>query len=277
MTGLVHLVWYHVATDGLQDGDSAFIVHPVIIAYGRFSSDTLTKAEVCPLDKLIEAIRLSSRIARESAQAGLAAIDELIDRAARGEILHIDTAILERIRKEAQGILHTGSMMVGASVIVPAGLMSFFRGLRAPDADIRVMGIGRHRFFLFHSALGVVALRYLYRLWVEREENHGRPGLLERAVSKVAGAALGAYAVGVGVHLAVDIFQPKAVIFPFFGSLVNGTLIDDNIWLLGNSLWALRIARDVIVITFAPELAMAKAFAKDRFAEWSEQGYQTEG
>lgn len=228
------------------------------------------------MDKLVEVIRLSSRIARESAQAGMAAIDELIDRAARGEILRFDTGVLERIRKEAQGILHMGSMMASASVIIPVGLMSCFRGLRAPDADIRVLGIGKHRFFLFHSALGVVALRYLYRLWSERVENGGRPGLLERTVSKVAGAALGAYALGVGVHLAIDVFQPKAVIFPFFGSLVKGTLIDDNIWLLGNSLWAFRIARDVIVISFAPELAMAKAFVKDRFSDWSEQGYQAE-
>jgi hypothetical protein len=41
----------------------------------------------------------------------------------------------------------------------------------------------------------------------------------------------------VGCHLLLDVFQPKAVIFPFFGSLVEGTLVDDNLWLLGNALW----------------------------------------
>ncbi|OPZ61563.1 MAG: hypothetical protein BWY85_02372 [Firmicutes bacterium ADurb.Bin506] len=90
---------------------------------------------------------------------------------------------------------------------------------------------------------------------------------------KLTGAALGAYAMGVGVHLAMDVFQPKSVVFPFFGSLVDGTLVDDNIWLLGNSLWAFKIARDVFVISFAPELEAAREYVKTTFGDWGDVAY----
>lgn len=70
---------------------------------------------------------------------------------------------------------------------------------------------------------------------------------------------------GVGVHLMIDVFQPKAVIFPFIGSLVSGTLVDDNIWLIGNSLWAFKIGHDLMVLTVADELEIAKAWVKKKF------------
>lgn len=225
------------------------------------------------LDKIIHTVKRSYKAVRGLAETSLSAIDDLIDRGSHGQAV-VDVHAVERIRKQIRRILPAGWRMMEASVIIPAGVLSFFRGLRAADADIRILGIGRHRFFLFHSAFGVIALRYLYRLWLECEQEDSQPGPLRRAITKVAGGALGAYALGVGVHLAIDVFQPKAVIFPFFGSLVDGTLIDDNIWLIGNSLWAFRIARDVFVISFAPELESAKRFVEERFADWTECGYQ---
>jgi len=38
------------------------------------------------------------------------------------------------------------------------------------------------------------------------------------------------FSVGVGVHLFTDIFQSAAIKFPFIGSLVNGTSVDDRLW-----------------------------------------------
>ncbi len=52
--------------------------------------------------------------------------------------------------------------MAQAAVLVPVGLWGLSHGLTAPDLDISLLGIGKHRFFLFHSALGLVALRYFY-------------------------------------------------------------------------------------------------------------------
>ena len=75
----------------------------------------------------------------------------------------------------------------------------------------------------------------------------------------------GTVAAGVGIHLLVDVFQPKSIVFPFFGSLVEGTLVDDNIWLLGNSLWAFRISHEVFSLVLADEMTLAKDFASQRF------------
>lgn len=97
------------------------------------------------------------------------------------------------------------------------------------------------------------------------ESHSDQPGVLRRFGEKVAGFTLGTYAMGVGVHLMIDVFQPKAVIFPFIGSLVNGTLVDDNIWLMGNSLWAFKISHDLMVLTVADELEIAKAWVKQKF------------
>jgi hypothetical protein len=159
-------------------------------------------------------------------------------------------------------------------VLVPSGLWGLSKGIVAPDLDIRFLGIGKHRFFLFHSAIGLAVLRQLYKMWIHSTEdkNHLWP---YRVVHKAAGAALGAYAVGVGIHLAIDVFQPKAVIFPWFGSLVDGTLVDDRVWLLGNSLWAFHIANDILCLVLADELKTARAYVAETFGNITSTSLQS--
>lgn len=162
-----------------------------------------------------------------------------------------------------------------ATLIVPASLVGLSQGIVMPDLDISLVGIGSHRFFLFHSGLVVWGLEQLYLRYYRQMEldvsssplmagpsiaayrNHAR-----RVLMKVAGGLLGAVAIGVGVHLVLDVFQPKAVIFPVIGSLLDGTLVDDNIWLLGNALWCFRIARDVFALVLADDLDRALAWAR---------------
>lgn len=162
-----------------------------------------------------------------------------------------------------------------ATLIVPAGLVGLAQGVAMPDLDISLVGIGAHRFFLFHSGLVVWGLEQLYLRYYRQMEldapsgppmagppmaayrNHAR-----RVLMKVAGGLLGAAAIGVGIHLVIDVFQPKAVIFPVIGSLLDGTLVDDNIWLLGNALWCFRIARDVFALVLADDLDRALAWAR---------------
>ena len=55
---------------------------------------------------------------------------------------------------------------------------------------------------------------------------------------KVFGVAAATSVFAIGCHLTVDAFQTKAVLFPEIGSLVEGTLVDDNIWLLSNALYS---------------------------------------
>ena len=101
-------------------------------------------------------------------------------------------------------------------------LMGFvaFVTFRFPDLDIKLLGIGRHRNFLFHSAIfPSVALWLVYRI---------KPKELVRFV--LLGIVAG-FSVGVGVHLFTDIFQSAPIKFPFIGSLVNGTSVDDRLWI----------------------------------------------
>ncbi|HHV62971.1 MAG TPA: hypothetical protein GXX51_10080, partial [Firmicutes bacterium] len=184
------------------------------------------------ISRILAEERLSSRFLWESLNRGLAVLDFLLEREEGNGNKILNVEFLKRARGEITRIVQAGSPLVKASVLVPVGLWGFTEGFSAPDLDIKILGIGNHRFFLFHSALGLVVLRHLYRLWVEKNEHPEK--WASRVKRKVAGMLLGTYAVGVGVHLAIDVFQPKAVIFPFFGSLIDGTMVDDNIWLLGN-------------------------------------------
>ena len=88
-----------------------------------------------------------------------------------------------------------------------------------PDLDIPLLGIGNHRYFLFHSAIVPLAAWYALRRW------------------RFVGLALVAgFALGVGVHLFTDVFQTKSVVFPIVGTLVRGSSVDDRLWEGGNAL-----------------------------------------
>jgi hypothetical protein len=100
-----------------------------------------------------------------------------------------------------------------------------------PDLDIRLLGIGAHRNFLFHSTAIVLILHAT----AQRLRNHG--GLRVLLIAVVVGCG-----VGVGVHLFADVFQSHPVRFPFIGSLIRGTSIDDRLWLLFNSIAGFAVA-----------------------------------
>lgn len=120
-----------------------------------------------------------------------------------------------------------------------ASLFIFFE--RFPDLDIALFGIGAHRNFLFHSG-AIVAVFH-----VMRDKARGAPvGTTgRRGLVLVSDLLLLTAGAGVGVHLIVDatIQSGKAVLFPLIGSLVNGTRVDDRLWLAANGLFALALAR----------------------------------
>ncbi len=147
---------------------------------------------------------------------------------------------------------------VKAAVLVPAGLMGFEKGLPFPDKDISYLGIGAHRYFLFHSAATVFVVGKLHQHVRERfkEDN----GLSARIGRKIFGVVCGSVALGMGVHLLLDVFEPKAVMFPLIGSLVHGTLVDDRLWLLGNSMYCFKAAHDMYAVSMGEDLQKAKRF-----------------
>ena len=147
-----------------------------------------------------------------------------------------------RIAAEKAGTLFGGKLK--AAAIFASGYCALGKGVVAPDADISLLGIGNHRFFLFHSAIGLEILKRLYNNWNSNASGEeANPSAL--TIKIITGVLLGGYAAGVGIHLALDAVSPKAVIFPVIGSLIDGTLIDDDIWLAANSAWAFSISYKV--------------------------------
>jgi len=210
------------------------------------------------IKRFIQKKFLARDTAREQTVDNIEVIDRMIDENQTGML---DIAFLRRAAEQAQAAVEAGTNAVKITVLAPVGYFGLQEGLYAPDIDITLLGIGNHRYFLFHSAIGLVILRYFYRAWV----NGNSSNILNRWGQKITGVALGAYALGVGIHLTLDVVQPKSVVFPFFGSLVDGTLVDDRIWLLGNSLWAFKISNDIFALCMASEMEAAKAWVKERF------------
>ncbi|NLW16158.1 MAG: hypothetical protein GX033_00590 [Firmicutes bacterium] len=215
------------------------------------------------LDRLVDRHFLASELARESTEKAGLGIDELLARQPDTANPFASRSFLLAAKAEVEQTLAGTYDLAKFGTLVPVGLWGFKKGMILPDKDISLLGIGKHRFFLFHSALGLVVLRHFYNLW--RQNVGDDPGWFERVKFTIAGTALGTAAVGVGVHLLIDTFQPKSVVFPFFGSLVKGTLVDDNIWLLGNSLWAFKVGYDVFALSMAKELDAAKQFVAEYF------------
>ena len=105
-------------------------------------------------------------------------------------------------------------------------ILGFLLSLNFPDLDISILGIGMHRFFLFHSAIIPLFFYIAIKLLFKPKRN------IEILITTFCGS----FTFGVGIHLFLDIFQSKAIIFPFIGSLINGTSTDDRIWLTVNVL-----------------------------------------
>ena len=93
-----------------------------------------------------------------------------------------------------------------------------------PDIDIKILGIGWHRFFLTHSVIVPFALYLLSRM----------ARIRHRMRCVLDGIATGSAAV-VGIHLLTDIIPEKAVMFPFFGNLWYDSYLDDRLWIIVNA------------------------------------------
>jgi hypothetical protein len=115
-------------------------------------------------------------------------------------------------------------MVVKRLFAVAVALVGIFLFLKFPDLDIRILGIGAHRNFLFHSA----AIVLVFYLLMNRRDSMRLHWLIINCI--IAGCGI-----GIGIHLAADLLQSKAVLFPFVGSLIDGTSLDDRLWLGANS------------------------------------------
>lgn len=117
-------------------------------------------------------------------------------------------------------------------LLIIFSVIGFVLSIRFPDLDISIFGIGLHRFFLFHSAIIPLLLLIISKTIFK----------LHDTIEMIVIGFLGSFSLGIGIHLFTDLFQTKAIMFPFIGSLVDGTSVDDRIWLIVNILVCLLIS-----------------------------------
>ena len=100
-----------------------------------------------------------------------------------------------------------------------------------PDIDIKILGIGWHRFFLTHSVFIPFVLYLLYRMTYLRYK-----------VRSFLGGVVTGSAAATGIHLITDVIPRKPVRFLFFGNLWYGSYLDDRLWIIVNALLCIWIA-----------------------------------
>ena len=120
--------------------------------------------------------------------------------------------------------------IIRAFFSLAACMAGFALFIRFPDLDIKILGIGYHRYFLFHSAiLPVIGFFFLQKV---------------KSSSSLKSVLTGFFcgmSLSIGFHLALDVFQTAAVKFPLIGSLVDGTSVDDRLWEGTNALVSISL------------------------------------
>lgn len=218
----------------------------------------------------------SNAIARPVVELDAAAIRRLEAQVAAEAPFRLTTSIQATARRAWASVPASAQVTCEAGVIAAAGLFSVAGALVGnsfPDRDISVLGIGSHRFWAFHSAAAAWALREFVGAMQAMSTEGERPP----AATRIAAMAAAGGAAGIGFHLVKDgafglLDGQKSVVFGIPGLLaadtaISGTFIDDDAWLLGNSFYCFKIARDLAVFAFGPEMATARAWALDTFRD----------
>lgn len=214
-----------------------------------------------PVRRAVARHTLPVRIAREVA----AGVERLHPQGMFGPEFYAE------VRRQAAQWRSLGVAAGKLGVLLPIGYFAAAAGYQFPDLDIVHLGIGSHRYVLYHSGLAVWLLRKVHQAALAYVGS-ARGGLADLVVRKMVGVALGAGAFGVGVHLLVDAFDPKAVIFPFFGSLLDGTLVEDRVWLLANAVWCFRMSKELFVLALGEEMGLVKEKVLSCFEPAAKEG-----
>ena len=88
---------------------------------------------------------------------------------------------------------------------------------------------------------------------------------VNRVIRKIFGVAAASSAFAIGCHLTIDVFQPKSVVFPGIGSLLDGTLVDDNVWLFGNAIYCFKVADHLYALALGEDYERVKQFVIEHF------------
>lgn len=151
----------------------------------------------------------------------------------------------ERLQRLWQQLSAPGCARVVLGVAAGAG--GAIAGSAFPDLDIRLLGIGSHRNWFFHSGIATYALgkvgdkmiEHYQKLGVEGDDSLKAKAIME--LERYVGAPfISGFALGQSIHLGLDalVHRGKDVLgFPVEQLLSGGRTLD-SIYLLGNGLWA---------------------------------------
>ena len=192
---------------------------------------------------------------------------------------HWDDTARATAARAWESLPENGKLCLQGGVLLAAGALALEGvaiGDAIPDKDITLLGIGYHRFWALHSAAAAwVARDFVQRVDLATAGETANPLVIKLAASAAAGGA-----VGIGIHLLKDgafgkLDGQKSVVFGVPGlfrrnTLVKGTYLDDDAWLLGNSLWAFKIASDLLVLAYGDDFAVARAWARSTYQPWIE-------
>jgi len=152
-----------------------------------------------------------------------------------------------------------------------AGAGGAVAGSAFPDLDIRLLGIGSHRNWFFHSGIATYALGKAGDKMIEHYKelaSEGDDSLKAKAVMEleryVGAPFVAGFALGQTIHLGLDalVQRGKDVLgFPVEQLLSGGRTLD-AIYLLGNGLWAFSGAGRFIAFALTGEAET------ERLLEW---------
>lgn len=159
-----------------------------------------------------------------------------------------------------------------ALAYAPVFAKSIKIGLLFPDLDLALpgIGIGGHRWAVTHSA----AAAWLTKSSLLAIDQLVESSSVRQAVREITAVSGAGFSVGLSIHLLKDAFidNSQSIRFkiPFVGgpgTIIQGTYVDDDTWLAGNGLYALRVAADILLLGFGDDVTEVRS----SFDRWRNQ------
>lgn len=138
-------------------------------------------------------------------------------------------------------------------------LGGIYLGQAIPDQDIKYLGIGNHRNVFTHSVVPLICIKLLAKFMFRvvgavyakvGDDVRGKDTLV--LIRNNLGAIAGGVSVGIAAHLLQDgILEPSGTIRgPGFNTLISGTTLDDQAFLVVNSFFSCLFGRTFVTSSF---------------------------
>lgn len=167
------------------------------------------------------------------------------------------------------GVRLSGKVLVYSPVLVKSVAM----GVAFPDLDLVApgIGIGGHRWAVTHSALAA----WIGKKGLETIDRYVTSDVARKIMKEVTASAAVGFSIGLSFHLLKDALwdaeQSVRFNLPFVGgsgTIIDGTYLDDDLWLGTNGLYAAKATKDILLMGFGDDARTVVA----AFRRWREEG-----